>query len=97
MVCSIVLVVYAGNAVSVTTPEPGYYEDGAFGIRIENVVLVKDVDTKYNFGGKRYLTMEPITMVTCAHFQYRQSRLCVLPFISGSHSDKDDRTINANS
>lgn len=21
-------------------PEPGYYEDGAFGIRIENVVLV---------------------------------------------------------
>lgn len=26
--------------------EPGYYEDGAFGIRIENVVLVVPVKTK---------------------------------------------------
>ena len=43
--------------------EPGYYEDGAFGIRIENVVLVKEAETKYNFAGKKYLTMEPITMV----------------------------------
>ena len=24
--------------------EPGYYEDGAFGIRIENVLLVKPVE-----------------------------------------------------
>ena len=45
------------------TSEPGYYEDGAFGIRIENVVLVKKVETKYTFGGKNYLTMEPVTMV----------------------------------
>lgn len=43
--------------------EPGYYEDGAFGIRIENVVLVKEVETKYRFGDKPYLTMEPVTMV----------------------------------
>ena len=26
--------------------EPGYYEDGAFGIRMENVVLVVPVKTK---------------------------------------------------
>jgi len=26
--------------------EPGYYEDGKFGIRIENLVLVKKADTK---------------------------------------------------
>lgn len=44
--------------------EPGYYEDGAFGIRIENVVLVKEAETKYNFAGKKYLTMEPVTMVS---------------------------------
>lgn len=48
---------------SLFNTEPGYYEDGAFGIRIENVVLVKEVDTKYNFGGKTYLTMEPMTLV----------------------------------
>ena len=30
--------------------EPGYYEDGAFGIRIENVVLVVPVKTKVSNG-----------------------------------------------
>lgn len=29
----------------VTFLEPGYYEDGQFGIRIENVVLIKPVET----------------------------------------------------
>ena len=52
---------------SLYCPEPGYYEDGAFGIRIENVVLVKTIETKYNFGGKPYLTMEPLTMVRDYH------------------------------
>ena len=26
--------------------EPGYYEDGSFGIRIENIVLVVPAETK---------------------------------------------------
>lgn len=26
--------------------EPGYYEDGEFGCRIENLVLIKQTDTK---------------------------------------------------
>lgn len=26
--------------------EPGYYEDGKFGIRIENLILVKKADTE---------------------------------------------------
>lgn len=26
--------------------EPGYYKDGEFGIRLENIVYVKKVDTK---------------------------------------------------
>ena len=31
--------------------EPGYYEDGKFGIRTENVMLVKEVDLEVsNFG-----------------------------------------------
>ena len=29
----------------ITFLEPGYYEDGQFGIRIENVVLIKPVET----------------------------------------------------
>lgn len=44
--------------------EPGYYEDGNFGIRLENVLVVKEADTKFNFGEKGYLSFEHITWVS---------------------------------
>lgn len=49
-----------GNVIS---NEPGYYEDGSFGIRIENIVMVKEVETKHKFGDKPYLGFEHVTMV----------------------------------
>ncbi|KAF2404139.1 putative Xaa-pro aminopeptidase P [Trichodelitschia bisporula] len=49
-----------GNVIS---NEPGYYEDGAFGIRIENIIIVKEVETKHRFGEKPYLGFESVTMV----------------------------------
>ncbi|KAF7561901.1 hypothetical protein G7046_g2238 [Stylonectria norvegica] len=49
-----------GNVIS---NEPGYYEDGSFGIRIENVVMVKEMKTKHSFGDKPYLGFEHVTMV----------------------------------
>ncbi|TFY77773.1 hypothetical protein EWM64_g6237 [Hericium alpestre] len=42
--------------------EPGYYADGRFGIRLENVVIVRDAQTPNNFGGKGYLNFEHVTM-----------------------------------
>ncbi|TFY78231.1 hypothetical protein EWM64_g5781 [Hericium alpestre] len=42
--------------------EPGYYADGRFGIRLENVVIVRDAQTPNNFGGKGYLNFERVTM-----------------------------------
>ncbi|KAJ7484326.1 putative Xaa-Pro aminopeptidase P [Mycena latifolia] len=42
--------------------EPGYYADGRFGIRIENIVLVREVDTPNNFGDKGFLGFEHVTM-----------------------------------
>lgn len=45
------------------TDEPGYYEDGEFGIRIENVLIVKKVETPNNFGGRGYLGFEHVTFV----------------------------------
>lgn len=49
------------QASMTVTDEPGYYEDGNFGIRLENVLIVKEADTKFNFGNKGYLEMEHIT------------------------------------
>ncbi|XP_031250478.1 aminopeptidase P1 [Pistacia vera] len=49
------------QASMTATDEPGYYEDGKFGIRLENVLIVKEADTKFNFGDKGYLAFEHIT------------------------------------
>ncbi|KAK9469521.1 peptidase M24, structural domain-containing protein [Lipomyces arxii] len=43
--------------------EPGYYEDGQYGIRIENVVLVVEKKTPNNFGDKKYYGFDTVTMV----------------------------------
>ena len=35
----------------ILSDEPGYYEDGKFGIRIENIVKIVPAATKHNFQG----------------------------------------------
>lgn len=50
----------AGNVTSI---EPGYYEDGSYGIRIENISMVREVKTEHSFGDKPYLGFEHVTMV----------------------------------
>ncbi|KAI8873809.1 Creatinase/aminopeptidase, partial [Ramicandelaber brevisporus] len=57
------LVDVALQAGMTVTNEPGYYEDGKFGIRIENVLLVVPAQTANNFGGKQFLKFENVTMV----------------------------------
>jgi len=47
----------------VLSNEPGYYKDSAYGIRIENVVIVKEVDTPNQFGDRPYYGFEHVTMV----------------------------------
>lgn len=34
----------------VCSNEPGYYEDGSFGVRIENLVIVNEANTEYRWG-----------------------------------------------
>ncbi|RDD39589.1 Xaa-Pro aminopeptidase 1 [Trichoplax sp. H2] len=43
--------------------EPGYYEAGKFGIRLETVVMVKKAKTPYNYEGMQFLDFEVITFV----------------------------------
>ncbi|KAK7963741.1 Xaa-Pro aminopeptidase P [Apiospora saccharicola] len=49
-----------GNVIS---NEPGFYKDESFGIRIENVIMVREVKTKHSFGDKPWLGFEHVTMV----------------------------------
>lgn len=43
--------------------EPGYYEEGQFGIRLENIIRVVPANTKYNFFKRGYLKFEDCTFV----------------------------------
>jgi len=43
--------------------EPGYYEDGQFGIRIENLVEVTRASTQYSFNDTKMLTFSAVTVV----------------------------------
>ena len=45
------------------TNEPGFYKDGGFGIRIENVMIVKEAVTPNQFGGVQFLGFEHVTLV----------------------------------
>jgi hypothetical protein len=35
----------------IVSNEPGYYEDGKFGVRIENLALIVEEKTEFNFAG----------------------------------------------
>jgi Xaa-Pro aminopeptidase len=53
----------AGFAIGMTTSnEPGYYETGNFGIRIENVCITVEANTAQNFNGRKYCRFETVTM-----------------------------------
>ena len=42
--------------------EPGYYKEGAYGIRIENLVSVRDTGRKLDGGGKLVYEFETVTL-----------------------------------
>lgn len=43
--------------------EPGFYENGSFGIRIEDIVQIVPAQTKHNFNNRGFLTFETVTLV----------------------------------
>lgn len=51
------------EAGQILSNEPGYYQDGSFGIRIENLVVLEPAETRYNFNNKGFLKLETITLV----------------------------------
>ncbi|KAK9219126.1 hypothetical protein WN943_007765 [Citrus x changshan-huyou] len=65
----------------IVSNEPGYYEDHAFGIRIENLLYVKEVGTPNRFGGVSYLGFEKLTFVPI------QTKLVDLSLLSAAEID----------
>lgn len=43
--------------------EPGYYEDGKFGIRLETVVMAVPAKTQNSFNDKQYVTFEAVSFL----------------------------------
>eukprot|EP00898_Chlorokybus_atmophyticus_P005799 jgi/Chlat1/621/Chrsp103S08590 len=62
----------------IVSNEPGYYEDGAFGIRIENLLVVKEANTPNRFGGTTYFDFERLTFCPI------QTKLLALEIMSES-------------
>lgn len=42
--------------------EPGYYEEGKFGVRIETVCVTVEANTDHNFAGRKFCKLETVTM-----------------------------------
>lgn len=80
-----------GNVVS---DEPGYYEDGKFGIRIENMIMVKEVETEHKFGDKPYLGFEHVTMTPHCRKLVDPGLLTAdeKDFINGYHKEVFEKT-----
>ncbi|XP_072094981.1 xaa-Pro aminopeptidase 1 isoform X2 [Mobula birostris] len=51
------------QAGMILSDEPGYYEDGSFGIRIESIFLTVPAKTKYQYLNRESLRFEALTLV----------------------------------
>ncbi|XP_015676063.1 xaa-Pro aminopeptidase 2 [Protobothrops mucrosquamatus] len=58
-----------------TSIEPGYYHDGEFGIRLEDVALVVQAKTKYPVKEEPYLTFKVVSLVPYARNLINESLL----------------------
>ena len=47
----------------IVSNEPGFYADGQWGIRIENLVALQEAPTEFRFGGTTFLRFERLTQV----------------------------------
>ncbi|KAK9478489.1 peptidase M24, structural domain-containing protein [Lipomyces japonicus] len=74
--------------------EPGYYEDGKFGIRIESVVVVAEKSTRHQFGDKKYLGFETVTLVPMCKNLINVSLLDAdeISWLNAYHNDVYEKT-----
>ncbi|KAG7154775.1 Xaa-Pro aminopeptidase 1-like 2 [Homarus americanus] len=54
--------------------EPGYYDDGKFGIRIENIVRIEKAETRYNHRDRGFLTFKTVTLISWLNDYHAECR-----------------------
>jgi len=55
----------------VLSNEPGFYQDGEFGIRIENLVKIVPANPENNFKDRKFCTFENLTFVPIQKKMYK--------------------------
>ncbi|XP_053692241.1 xaa-Pro aminopeptidase ApepP [Sabethes cyaneus] len=65
--------------------EPGYYKDGQFGIRIEDIVQVVSASIRDNFNGRGACTFSTVTMCPI------QTKLIAVPLLTDKERDSLNR------
>ncbi|KAJ5735681.1 uncharacterized protein N7483_000806 [Penicillium malachiteum] len=80
-----------GNVIS---DEPGYYEDGKFGIRIENIIMAREVNPPHNFGDKQWIGFEHVTMTPIGRNLIEPSLLSdtEIKWVNDYHAEVWDKT-----
>ena len=65
----------------VVSNEPGFYEANAFGMRIENLLIINPVRTFYNFNNTQFYGFETLTLVPI------QTKMVAAELLSQSEKD----------
>ena len=76
--------------------EPGYYEDGKFGIRIENIIICVEADPAppHRFGDKPWLSFDHATMTPMCRRLIDPARLAPkeLDWLNKYHAEVREKT-----
>jgi len=73
----------------IVSNEPGFYADGQWGIRIENLVALREEPTPFRFGGNSFLGFERLTQVPIQRKMLARELLspAELAWIDAYHAD----------
>lgn len=80
----------------ITSNEPGFYEEGSFGVRLESVLVVQEVKTRRQFGDRKWFGFERLTTVSPHQLPSRSLVVSVAQLLTrarsaGSDPDAHDR------
>ena len=79
----------------ITSNEPGYYEYGHFGIRIENICITVNANTQNNFNSTNFCTFETITLcpIQLSLINYHQLVPAEIEWLNNYHREVREKLL----